>query len=1399
MISTWWRNLAKLAKGKDKPARIPRPSRMRPRSTYLPVLETLEDRIALSTLTVTSFVPTPTGFTATFNEPLNPDTIQLYTDSGLPDDVTVVTAGTQVSVRGSLTFAGGNTSITFKKTATVTGLGAFDPGAGLLAPGTYTLTLRSFTPAGTVTAGTIAGGTGFEDVLGDALAGSATGSPGSDFITTFTVSAPPVAVGVPDFARGPSNTDAIRLSGLIEGESFALTYTNPSATPSTGTATITFSSNAAVLGSNIQNALTYTSNANGGLANQIGMNNGVPNVVTVVTSDSTSGANVLVTFQGTLAQATGQMLTSDTPGFSVAAATIDLPSSFAGNGIPIALSNGQGVMSGSFMLQYDPSLLSLTGVTPSATTSSIPGATLTLSNTFINAHSAVATISLSSPTPISSSSSAVTLGSLTASVPMKALANYGASQLLHFSSVQLSSMAGPIVATGVDGIHLVAFFGDLTGQGTFNLNDAMLVSAAANAVPSTIAQTIPGFSSYCNLDPRIIGDVASQGAVNSTDASAIIQELAGTARASIPWAPIGLPIMAVGSATPQLSAAPSNQRVYAGNSSNLTLGSFTDSGEYDGPWTITTRWGDTPATSTFSVTRPGVLNQAHAYANPGTYTLNVTVTNALGLTASASGTVTVVSPIAPSDYTASYIITPYDTIPNFGAHPTISSVQSGPWSSPSTWSTGVVPNTGDIVSIEPYTTVTFDAANSAVVNTVIIQNAGQLIFRTDISTTLNVVNLLVLQGGLLQVGTQANPVAVGVTAAIVFANQPLNTTLDPSQYGNGLIALGNVTMCGAAKSDTFVNLAVEPKAGDTTLTLSTAVSGWKAGDSLFLPDTRQLPYTEEPLGSWLPQWEAPTIASVSADGTVLTLTAPLIYNHLGARDANGVLDFLPDVADLTNNVKVRSQSATGVRGQAMFTYRANVDIRHVTFAGLGRTTNDAPDNTTYDANGNVVHLGTNQQDRFAVNFHHLIGPAAPPSDGYQYTFIGNTVTCPLNPMPFQWGIAIDGSHYGLIQDNIVDNWAGAGIATEDGSESYNRIDHNFVVRINGTRDRPDARPGDAFDFTGDGIWLRGPNNYVTNNVISDVSNYGFHIYQVNVYIQNIPAFAGADPSQPGQSVPINMNATALLQFSGNTVYGATLAGLTAWYLGTIAYNYSSTVGDSIVKNFHVWNICNDVYYGYDTNRLVFDGLVARGDISQLGSWSWPTAVSTNDYLQRNFVIENSDIQGFQLGFRPSTYSGGGTQTVKNTTMINYFNVEMDTMWSSGNTGSVLTPRTTILDNVHFGNLNMSSLPWGPELNIFMNYPYRMVGNLIQTDQVLVYNYNGIAGDNFQVYYTQQAADYVIPQSTYDSNGTVMLVAAPVADLTNAEAWLLYSIAIGGAVAPLTATTQPLIFGLVAPI
>lgn len=82
---------------------------------------------------------------------------------------------------------------------------------------------------------------------------------------------------------------------------------------------------------------------------------------------------------------------------------------------------------------------------------------------------------------------------------------------------------------------------------------------------------------------------------------------------------------------PVYTAAP-NQ---SGRPAAFDLGSFTDAGLLDGPWTVTVSWGDGSSES-FDVTEQGALSHSHDYAKNGKYTVTVTVADKDGGTASGS-------------------------------------------------------------------------------------------------------------------------------------------------------------------------------------------------------------------------------------------------------------------------------------------------------------------------------------------------------------------------------------------------------------------------------------------------------------------------------------------------------------------------------------------------------------------------------------------------------------------------------------------------------------------------------------------------------------------------------------------------------------------------------------------
>jgi hypothetical protein len=783
-------------------------------------------------------------------------------------------------------------------------------------------------------------------------------------------------------------------------------------------------------------------------------------------------------------------------------------------------------------------------------------------------------------------------------------------------------------------------------------------------------------------------------------------------------------------AAARLTVAPATLPSATVNSAySATLSATGGSGSY----TFAVTSGSLPSWLTLNTTT-GALSGTPSLSGTSSFTITATDSKTGSLTGSQAYTLTVNSAVPP--VTSPTITTNYLTIPNFGAKPTIYSVANDDWSSPSTWSLGRVPTTGDIVDIWPGTTVTYDVNSSVALNTLEIQPTGILTFRTDISTELVVGNFLVLQGGTLAVGTAINPIASNVNVNILIANQAINTATDPSQFGTGLIVMGNVTMHGATKTP-YATLSQEAHAGDTVLHLASPVTGWQAGDDPVLPDTRQITGDGATNYTYQPEWERVTIQSVSADGLTVYLSAPLKYDHLGARDANGVLDYLPQVMNDSRNIMVASQSFTGTRGYTLYTGAANVDIEYAGFCELGRST------------------GSNQADRYAMTMLDLIGPATPQANGYQFTLIGDEVDNDgdgnsKNPSNIQWGIAVSNSYYGLIQSNDVWAVAGVGIGVEDASASYNRFDSNFVGNVTGSSNRYDQQ------LQGDGFWFHNPNNYVTNNIATDINGGSWDVFSYGFVIDastgtagggvgtvSVAAVQGDDPSVPGQSKQLNMNDTPILQFSGNEIYGATQSGMTLWWIGTYGDTFYSDAQVSVVKNFVAWNFSTRGFYGYPTNNVTIDGMVVRGDESQLSNqYNYVTGINFDDYMTRNLIIQNSNIQGMATGieapFMVGRVSAMDTTLIQNCYFNNTVNIDL-TPPRSVNGSDGLSPMTLNITSDQFAHSSAAPSAWWYDVSMsYVTSDSLGTSNFSIPQYVYVYNYNNVQGDNFDVFYTQNS-------------------------------------------------------------
>ena len=512
------------------------------------------------------------------------------------------------------------------------------------------------------------------------------------------------------------------------------------------------------------------------------------------------------------------------------------------------------------------------------------------------------------------------------------------------------------------------------------------------------------------------------------------------------------------------------------------------------------------------------------------------------------------------------------------------------------------------------------------------------------------------------------------------------------------------------------------------MTLSEAVSGWALGDRLILPDTRHMKFNE--VDGRLDQRRQPVGRAHRCRRFRRTAgrsrsSSALHYDHLGARDFNNVLEFLPHVGNLTRNVIVRSENPAGTRGHMLATHMADVDIRYALFKDLGRT-------TYLPLNNDTNHIG-----RYPVHMHHLIGPTATPANGYQFTLIGNAVDGGSVETKFKWGITVHGSHYGSIKDNVVYNYNGAAIATEDGSESFNEFDHNFVMRGMGEPDEPGVQARMAMGTEGVGFWFSGPNNFVRNNVAANYQNptteaaYGFVFQFLGLGNIAVPTFKGADThghARPVQVTTVNGNNLPLLEFDNNEAYGAMQGGLTYWWVSSLDPHRSparrkassgiSRPGTSTTRP----STC------IPGQKVTIDGLKIRGKFDA-ASHCCGDGVWFEDYSTKDTIIRNADIQG-DGGRHP-----GAVVRLRARSEPARRELVPAELAQHQRPDAVVGQR--LLDGRQAGHRQQhavrSAARPGPSA-INMVGKANGIECLAKLNEVRVYAYNGNAADNFQVYH-----------------------------------------------------------------
>lgn len=773
--------------------------------------------------------------------------------------------------------------------------------------------------------------------------------------------------------------------------------------------------------------------------------------------------------------------------------------------------------------------------------------------------------------------------------------------------------------------------------------------------------------------------------------------------------------------------------------------------------------------------------------------------------------------------TEDFVQATHDTVPRFanipGAGAPISAnVQSGNFSDPAIWPGGVVPGDEARIQIVDGTVVTYDLTRDTRLDCIEVQSGGHLRFATDQDTRLFLNELMVMPGGELTIGTVTQPVAEGVTAEIIFrGDTPLRTGtienpgIDPKQYGKGLLVFGKATLHGRPMNETFLRFAKEPLAGETTLELEQAPTGWLAHDRLLIPDTRQQQFT--PNYTFTSQAEEVEIASVA--GNIVTLKAPLAFDHRGPRDVEGQvgpteLAMLPHVGNLTRNIILRSEVAGDVlrRGHTIYFHRAEVDLRYAEFRDLGRTSIAALDNTTVDGTGAVTKIGTNQIGRYSIHLHHLWGPHNQDDSGYQVEVVGNV----MNGMR-KWGMTVHNTHYGLFQGNIAYDGRGSAIATEEGNESFNVFERNFVVhtRAGDTQQILGHNPGRGgvfntrklFGTTRDAFWFSGEHNYVRDNVAANVPDfaYNYNGYYIKATM-SVPRFRGADMTDPDEFVGWNFHESGqyfvegrhkreglpVLESARNEAYSSGQGLWLSWARGCC--NVSYYLQESLFEDYRLWHINHSGVYAYHESRNTYRGFILRND-PNISLLSGPNArlntgmfFGHTQYENGQLRVTDFDVQGFNIGIILPANPQDGTDepnltTLENGVLKNHVNLrELLPTITSG--------KATVIRNVHFTptvTYQSNALPADP-VNIEMSSSRNRNMHPMAPSQTLVYDFNGEPGNSFQLYFLEQAPDSLVPPPVRpDLHAGDPDVSCPFEGLTNTDCLEQFGVVTAGAIAP----------------
>ncbi|XP_073925166.1 fibrocystin-L isoform X4 [Castor canadensis] len=438
------------------------------------------------------------------------------------------------------------------------------------------------------------------------------------------------------------------------------------------------------------------------------------------------------------------------------------------------------------------------------------------------------------------------------------------------------------------------------------------------------------------------------------------------------------------------------------------------------------------------------------------------------------------------------------------------------WSSTVSWGGESPPEEGSLAVITKGQTILLDQS-TPILKMLLIQG-GTLIF-DEADIELQAENILITDGGILQIGTEASPFQ---HKAVITLHGHLRSPELPI-YGAKTLAVrqGTLDLHGLPVPVVWTRLAQTAKAGDRTLIVQEAVT-WKEGDNIVIASTGHR-HSQ-------PENEKRTIASVSADGINITLTDPLDYTHLGITITlpDGTLfEARAEVGILTRNILIRGSDnvewnnkipacpdgfdtgefATQTCLQGKFGEEIGSDqfggciMFHAPLPAANMVTGRIEYVEVFHA-GQAFRLG-----RYPIHWH-LLG---------DLQFNSYVRGCAIH-QAYNRAITIHNTHHLLIERNIIYDIKGGAFFIEDGIEHGNILQYNLAVFVQQSTSLLND------DVTPAAFWVTNPNNTIRHNAAAGGTHFGFW-YRMNNH-----------PDGPSYDRNICQKRVPLGEFFNNTVH-----------------------------------------------------------------------------------------------------------------------------------------------------------------------------------------------------------------------------------------------------------------------